>query len=231
MGGTILVKKNNKKDWFLWLLGTLFLGPIALLDYAYVHGMSNGARISQKVETFRLAVFEAGPHTLGWGIAMVILVRLGGNPHPLFILGSTYLIPLLMAILLNRLPMVMSLERTSSGVKRHRSLLPEFISNNINFGVMFPLMMILNNRILTVIPDILTPYFWGMMSFLSLADFLVQYFIQAWMIRRGVLTWERGVELEEDLDVVPRMEKGWQILILSGLFLVITLAITITQFA
>lgn len=231
MGGMLLVKRKNKNDWFLWLLGTLFLGPVALLGYGYVHRIVKHRKKTHTVEALRLAIFESGPHTLGWAVAMVLLVRQGSNPHPLLTLGTTYFLPLLAAVSLHRVPLIRSLRKTDLSIQWRRGLLPEFIANNVNFGVMFPLMMILNNRILTVVPDILTPYFWIMISTLSLVDFLMQWLIQTWMISRGAPTWKWAFRPGSGLVETNRIRSGWQIVSLSGLFLVGSLIITITQFA
>ena len=231
IGGLLLVKVENKRDWHLWLLGTLFLGPCALLAYGWIQGRTEGGRISKLVKATKLAVFESGPHTLGWGLALVLLVRQGGNPHPLLTLGMTYLFPLLAAVVLHHIPLVSRFRKEMTNFQWRGNLLPEFIANNVNFGVMFPLMMIINNRILTTIPDILTPYFWGMLSTLTLADFIAQFIIQSWLVHRGRPTWEGDYQREGDWVDISRLEKGWQVLAFSGFFLVASLIITITQFA
>ena len=162
---------------------------------------------------------------------MILLVRQGSNPHPLLILGTTYFLPLLAAVSLHRVPLIRSGRNANASFQWGRVLVPEFIANNVNFAVMFPSMMILNNRILTTIPNITTPYFWFMISSLSLVDFFAQTIIQAWMIRRGAATW--GVEFQPEVDLLAtnRIKQGWQIVTFSGLFLVVSIIITITQFA
>jgi CubicO group peptidase (beta-lactamase class C family) len=211
----------------LWILSTLFLGPIALILLSRTKDISVDDSLHIWKGALQTGVFAVGVSVLGWWIAFSILVGLGNDPHPLVILGSTYLVPLLCGILLHQLPATLSWGKVRVFPRFSRSLLPELITNNISFAVMFPLLMILNNRFLNSVPLDFGLFTWVMLSALSFVNILVQYPFQYWMRKQGYLTWGHKIYHERNIVGEFRMRKCWQIFVLSFLFFILSLILTI----
>ena len=125
-----------------WLLSTLFIGPFVLLIHTLTRARVEDGSRSRWQLALSVSTLIISGYAVGWALALTLIKRLGSNPHPLAILGFTYLIPLLVTFTAYQIP---SLPARSKGAARKvlpGLMLTGILSNNISFAVMFPLTMI-----------------------------------------------------------------------------------------
>jgi hypothetical protein len=220
---------DSKFLWVFWLLSTIFLGPVSVLIFKQNQTSADITSLSKRGEAWVRSAFLVGIYAIGWAVSFSLLPRFGSNPPPLVILGITYLIPMSFGFIFFQILILLS---GSEGVFNERLLAGlggAVISMNIAFAVMFPLTMVLNN-LFSTIPGSLNPFFWAMLSFLSLLNLIAQYPINAWMIQRGLKSWQPK-KLPEQKNIPPDRKSAWPVLVTSLLILISSLVITISQLA
>jgi CubicO group peptidase (beta-lactamase class C family)/uncharacterized membrane protein len=173
-----------KFQWIYWLLSALLLGPVSILVCAITRSPREGSTPEKWQSALIGSAFSVSVYALGWAVALTLLPYFGQNPPPIAILSTTYLIPLLMSWAFLRIPSVFS-RRQDHLVKRlFSSFGAELIPMSVAYAVLFPLTMILD-RWLTTIPGSLNPFYWAMLSLISVINLLAQFPIQYWMLHRG----------------------------------------------
>ena len=65
------------------------------------------------------------------------------------------------------------------------SLRADVSSSNLAYAVFFPLLMLFSTRVLTALPYLTSPFFWGMITWIALVALVVQAPLQRWLILRG----------------------------------------------
>jgi hypothetical protein len=102
---------------------------------------------------------------------------------------------------------------------------------NITFAIMFPLTMLLNNRVLTSIPGTFSPFYWAMLSFMTIINLVAQYPFNYWMLHCSALVWRPITSLDQKEGGSPVTKNPWPVLVISLLLLVGSLFVTINQLA
>jgi hypothetical protein len=227
-----LIRKDSdpKILWFFWLLSTIFLGPVCVWIFKKSHLPFDHALPSKAVETWVLSAFLVGVYATGWGISFSLLPRFGDNPTPLVILGMTYLIPVIFGFITFQVLFLLSGSVAAARERLSAGLGSVVISMNFAFAVMFPLMMVFN-QLLSTIPATFSVFFWAILSFISMVNLVALYPVNAWMIRRGLKTWQTKKQIEQTTLPTAAKKRAWPVLITSIFILVVSLAITISQLA
>jgi uncharacterized membrane protein YdfJ with MMPL/SSD domain len=103
---------------------------------------------------------------------------------------------------------------------------------NITFAIMFPLTMLLNNRVLTTIPGTFSPFYWAMLSFMTIINLVAQYPFNYCMSRRSALVWPPITSLDQKEGGSPVTKNPWPVLVVISLLLLVgSLFVTINQLA
>jgi CubicO group peptidase (beta-lactamase class C family) len=224
-------KQLFRWDGFVWLLATLFLGPISLGIHALTYPRSSETPPEKWRKAWSASLLIISGYTLAWCFAIAILQNLGFDPHPLMILGTTYLAPLLVGLFFIRVPLLSRQIDAGFGRVASQCLLSEIITLNVGFSVLFPLTMFLGERLFTTIPHLSSPYFWGMIAFMAAVGLLIQFPLNYWMTHRRY--WIPSDEIPEgthDLNL-PTMRGSWVVLLITIVILVGALVATIQQMA
>ncbi len=226
-----LIRRSNiaRRWWFYWMLSTIFLGPIPIIVYEQIRSPLGISSLSKREQAMILSTFQVGIYAVGWALAFSLLMRFGSEPHPLAILGVTYLTPISVSLVVFRIPSLLIWGKGSFKKRLPEGLWAEVISMNITFAVMFPLTMVLD-QLFSTIPGSFNPFYWAMLSFLSLLNLIAQYPINAWMIQRGLKSWQPK-KLPEKKNIHPDRKSAWPVLVTSLLILISSLVITISQLA
>jgi CubicO group peptidase (beta-lactamase class C family) len=210
----------------IWLLAAFILGPIALL----VHGLTVRKPHTAPQPAWKgalgAALLSISGYALGWTFAIAVLVSSPSEPHPLLILGLCYLVPLLLGLLLIRAPSLARLGGLGFGRAISRGLLAEIITLNLGFAALFPLTMFVDQYLFSSMPHPTSPFFWGMMSAVSLVGLLVLFPLQYWMARRNMSGVSVGVAVR-----IPTLRNSWGALLGTCGIMIIALVLTISQLA
>lgn len=212
-----------------WLLAALFLGPIAILVHIRSHPVSGKKAPSNWGRTFHASALVTTGYSAAWVLALVLVTCFGGDPHPLVILGSTYLVPIILSLLIFRSPLLAKQTQTRYQEVVSRSVLTEFITFNIGFAVYFLVTMLMVEHLLTTIPTISSPFFWALIFLVSSAGLVFLVPVHYWMRSRGYTV---PSTLEEENDQAfssPTLKKDWTALLISIVVLVAALVILISN--
>jgi CubicO group peptidase (beta-lactamase class C family) len=215
----------------IWLVGTIFLGPFAILYHVLSHPRPGRGGPENWQRALRASVLTITGYTLGWVLAMAILRYSGSDPHPLLILGVSYLIPLLMSLLLFRFPLQIQMEKSRARKVFSRILLAEVINVNLVYGVFFSLTMLASEKVLTTIPQISSPFFWDMLSFIACVGVAAVFPLQYWMVRQSYrLPSSTSTDITEGAPL-PTLRASWPALLSTFLIMFAALVVTITLLA
>ena len=174
------------------------------------------------------STFVVSVYALGWALAFTLLPYFGQNPHPAAILGVTYLTPLLVSWVILRIPCIFSWGKAQPVKRLLCSFGVGLISMNIAYAVLFPLTMILN-QLLTTIPGSFNPFYWAILSLISVINLLAQIPIHYWMIRRGIEPVRFRGSVDRDQPDIPTIKNAWPVLAISMIIVIGALAVTIHQ--
>jgi CubicO group peptidase (beta-lactamase class C family) len=226
----ILVRsaETPKFQWLYWLLSASFLGPVSILVYRITRPTRDVAPPPKWQSALIGSAFVVSVYALGWTLAFTLLPYFGTNPGPLAILGTTYLIPLLISWTFLRIPCIFSWGRDQPVKLLLCSLGAELISMNIAYAVLFPLTMILN-QLLTTIPGSFNPFYWAMLSLISGINLLAQFPIHYWMMRRGISTLRFRNTMEPGSTVIFTFKNAFPVFVISCIIVIGALALTIRQ--
>lgn len=222
-------KQLAKRVAILWVAASLFLGPLAILIQAFTAKPSAGKEYSPGQVAWSSSALGTTGYAAGWAIAISLLIRLGDSPHPLLTLGLIYFIPFLISLVFIRLPLVSG--DVTGETKRivARSLLVEAFTVNLGFATFFPLVMLVNERLLTTMPGPCSPFFWATRSWIAVGVMSVMFPLHYWMSRRNY-------SLPSGLTGVPsgggqQLNRGtaWLVFGITFIMAVASLAVTIVQ--
>ncbi len=209
----------------MWGLAALLLGPLAVV----LQTLAETQERSSSRKPWQVALGSATRcmtgFALGWAVAMSILIRSGGNPHPLLILSVSYLVPLLVGFLCSWAPTLVDRKLSGGHQVIAGRFLAEIITFNLAFAVLFPLTVILSERVFSVLPPPGSPYFWAMLSTISTVEVAALFLLHYWMIRRG-----HHVEIEGDSPRRwPSLRNAWGYLVVTLGVMIASLAVAISQ--
>jgi hypothetical protein len=214
-------------EWAIWLLSTVFLGPFSPIAYRLVRPPCN-AESPRWRQVLGASVLTSTAYTSGWIAAVSMLRRLGGQPHPLAILGVSYLTPFLVTLICFRLPSWLSKRTASFGGWLGASLLTEIILLNVGFAVLFPVTAFMDARVFGNIPGALSPFFWAMLSVIAILGTAAQFPITWWLAGRSPVRAPSGPSGPSALGV-PTFRTAWQQFVVSLVITIASLAYAVTQ--
>ena len=174
-------------------------------------------------------------YTLAWALAIAMLIGLRREPHPLIILGVSYLTPFLFGLLLIRGPLLLHQGSRGYGRALSQGLLTEIITLNLGFAVLFPLTMFVSQRVFSAMPYPTSPFFWGMMWFIAAVGLLVLFPLYYWMAQRGYQIWFEDTAAGQGIRgrelAVPTLRDSWGALLVTFGLMIAMIALTISQLA
>jgi CubicO group peptidase (beta-lactamase class C family) len=225
----VRLEKPSRWGKFLWWLSALFLGPVSVVVSHLTQGKPDESKSTHWRQIWISSVLVITVYSAAWAAAIALLMESGDNPHPLIILGLTYLIPLFMVLFFLRIPLLSHRMASPTGWLIARVFWVEVTTWNLGYALYFPLTMLLNERFLTIVPHPTNPFFWGMVSIIALIGVIVLVPLHLWMSRREV-TLPSGLRTGEATDgVIPGLRITWPALITTFVLMLAALAITISQ--
>jgi hypothetical protein len=225
----LLAERRSGWSSALWLISALVLGPLAVGIYAFSHNRRDWDRIAIQPRAWETSALIIPGYALGWTLAISLLINLGEQPHPLATLSCTYLLPLFAGLCLVRLPLLVRQYPGSVTIMFPKALLSEFITWNFGYAVFFPLTNLISQRMLTTMPGPSSPFFWAMISSVSVAGVVILVPLQAWMHRRGLGLPSGSTSALTAKPSLLDQRTGRLALLTSLAILIASLAITITQ--
>jgi CubicO group peptidase (beta-lactamase class C family) len=215
----------------IWLGATLVLGPIALLLQAITTQSRSSKTLTNWQLALRASVLCMTGYTIAWIPALTLLMSLGTEPHPLAILGTTYMIPFLVGLCLVRIPL--QAHHPGERFKRElkRSILAEVITFNLGFAILFSLTWLFSSQVLTAIPRATSPFFWVMLSLIAVVGVVLLLPLQYWMIRRGCRAPSDQASNTAKLTLLPTLRASWAALLATLLIMIAALAATVSMVA
>jgi hypothetical protein len=221
-------------DWTVWLLATVLLGPIAVL----VHRVGRSPTDADSSDTGRQVVsaslLSITGYGVAWSLAIAFLQNLGDDPDPLATLGSTLLIPLAVGLLLIRAPLL-----RRGGIRPFRravvrGVVAELITLSIGVAVLFSLTLYVDNRFLSTIPHPTSPYFWAMMSFMTVGGLFALIPLNSVLNRRGFDIWPVAATIQDGAESVglrlPTLRDSWWMLLVTLVIMVAVIGLAASTF-
>lgn len=215
----------------IWLAATLFLGPIAILVHLLSHPSKGAETDSKWRQALGASVLTITGYTIAWILALTLLINSGTDPHPLMTLGTMYLIPLLVGLFLFRIPLQLNLAETHIRDLIKRNFLPEVITFNLAFAILFSMTWLLSSRLLTTIPHPASPFFWAMLSVIAVIGLLVIIPLHYWMALRGYSVPSDMIADNTRTLSLPTLRTSWPTLLTTLGIMIAALAVTISQIA
>lgn len=207
----------------LWVLSALLLGPAAVLIYRASRRSQDGNQSSSWTQAWRASALMVPVYAAAWSLALTLLMQVGYSPHPLMILGASYFVPLLVVIVLVRIPLQYRGASENLWRKLTHGLLADITTNNLAYAVFFPLVMLFSERVLTTLPHPSSPFFWGMITWAALAALVTQIPLQRWLSQRGYALYSDQDQADASQGSLKPALAGTLVLI------VLSLAFTISQ--
>jgi len=214
----------------LWVLAAVFMGPVALLVRTFTSrkaGLQPAARWRQALGA---AAFCTSGYAAAWVVAIVLMYNIAGEPHPLVLLGVTYLIPFAVGLLFIRGPFLRryGLERYSKALSR--GVVAEVLTLNLGYAFFFPLTMLMDSRVLSIVPHPTSPYFWPMMGLITSVGLVALFPLHYWMGRRGYVIWPVGDIAEGPVEIsLPTLRNSWGMVVITLGIVVGALGMTVSQ--
>jgi CubicO group peptidase (beta-lactamase class C family) len=175
-------------DWVVAIPAAVVLGPFAVLAVVLNRTAESKGSSRQLGRSGLAAVLSMTGYSLAWIVALAILVGGNENPNPLLLIGSILLLPFLVGLFLVRVPSL----RKSGGLGLGRAVraaaFPELMTLVLGVGVLFATSILVDNAILSTLPEPTSPYGWGMISAAALVGvlFLTPYYLV--LQRRGMVS-------------------------------------------
>lgn len=176
-------------SWVLWMVATVFIGPIAPAVHRLTRPESPDARPWQLALDASLASIAG--YSLAWTGVIAALLSLGDDANAAILL-AIYLTVFGVGLLAMRGPLLQQGGILSYTRAVRQGVVGELITVNLGVGVLFALTLWFDNRILSLIPFPTSPYFWGMMAAIATVGMLVLWPVQRWILRRGFFVWPTG---------------------------------------
>jgi D-alanyl-D-alanine-carboxypeptidase/D-alanyl-D-alanine-endopeptidase len=204
----------------MWLLTTVFMGPVGLVAYWISIGKPHhsGASIEQVSPIQRAlgsAAWAAAGNALG-GIGVLALITYLPNVFGVNLLpqlAASLLLPLFVGWLIFNVSRRIS--RTAAGYDLYgqRPLFLEMVSTFLVLAGLFPVVNLIIMKWLNLWTfgfggwDLLYPPLWGALCLGAIAGTLIAYPFHLWMLRRGQIRW--GTEAIS--DEVPVRGLAWYV--------------------
>lgn len=213
------------RETLIWLAATALVGPVAPLLHR--RKAVESLRSPDATAVACTSLFCIAGYGVAWAVAVFILLGLGNDASPVAILGSTLLIPLMVGLLLNRVPTLMK-----AGIRPYRraisrGLVGELITVSLVFAVFFPLTLYFDNRLLSMIPYPTSPYFGAMMSILALGGLVVLLPLEYVMARRGWIvgsaTPVESSRMSPTAVTTPTIRNAWWLLLTTVGIMVVSI--------
>lgn len=196
-----------------WVWIVLIFGPLGFAVYWLAYREAKNSRANWR-RALGATLHCVGGNAAGFCLlfAFIMLLQPQGD---LLLLALAF--PLLVGWLVFRAPMFA--HQTSSGylLALRRTLLTEVITTILVLAVMFPLIILLQERWFPLGNfDLTNPLFWIMISMAAMAGALVAYPFNQWMARRGFVIWPGRIAAdEEEEQATPSLRSAWWALVLS----------------
>lgn len=225
------VKNTAALGKMIWLAGTLFLGPIAIIAHLLCQHWNRTQPINKWGQALNASVITATAYTIAWLIALIIIISSGSSPNPIAILGATYLVPLAISLCLFRIPLQVSQSGKPLKDIFKQNLLAEVITFNLAFATLFLLTSWVTGRLLTTTPQPTSPFFWATLSLLATACLVVLFPLHYWLTSRGYsIPSDQKSENNEQLTL-PTLRSAWPTLLVSLGIMLAVMVFTISQVA
>jgi uncharacterized membrane protein len=223
------VKYTSAFGRIIWLATTLFLGPIAILVHLLSHPRKEAETDDNWRQALSASVLTITGYTIAWILALTLLLNFGPEPNPLMILGTTYLVPLLVGLFLFRIPLQLNREETHFRGVIKRNLLTEVITFNLAFAILFSMTWLVSSRLLTTLPNPASPFFWAMLSVIAVVGLLVLTPLHYWMVRRGyTVPSDKNADNTRTISL-PTLRTSWPTLLTTLGIMIAALVVTISQ--
>lgn len=195
-------RPGSRLEWFVWPVAALFLGPVALLLF----------RLDERRPGAPLATAGCvAGYGAAWVVTILMLRSATDATSPLVVLGSILLVPVAVHLVLVRAPTMRRGAGMSFGRAIRSVLVVEWITAPVAIGAMFLMTMFFQERLLTTIPPVSSPFFWGMVSAALLSSVVLLVPLHRIMIGRGFTVWPGG----EDAVRLPKVRDAWSLLLAS----------------
>jgi hypothetical protein len=203
----------------MWLLTTVFMGPVGLVIYWASVGWprpsgASAGLVSPVRRALGSAAWADAGNVLG-GVGVLTLQRYLPNvvgANLLLTIAASLLLPLFAGWLIFTVSRWISRSEAGHDHYSRRPLFVEVVSTCLVLAGLFPAVNIIIMRWLNLwtFPsgwDLSYPPIWGALCLGAIAGTLVAYPFHLWMLRRGLLRWGSGVIPEE----IPVKELAWYV--------------------
>jgi hypothetical protein len=152
-------------------------------------------------------------------IVFFVALNFSGTLPSVLIVG--YMVPVILALLAVRAPLVVSRFGVTCGLAVRRTLLVEIISVNLALAAAVPAFFFLKFRWFSdLAPDLSSPLFWFMISLVAIAGAVLLYPFHIWMCRRGfgsvLITFRPTEKVDKEQAInTPNLRNVWYVLVIS----------------
>ncbi len=200
----------------VWLLAAAVIGPVALVAHR------------RAGPCIRAAVAGMVGYALAWPIALLVILRIGGEPNPVIILGATVALPMAVGLLAIRAPLLRRGGAGGYGRAVRRGAVAEVVAWGVGFAVFFPLTFWFDTHWLSTVPPPSSPFFGAMLAMIGLVAVGALALPAAGFRRRGFAVWPEpgdGASLR-----LPTMRDSWWMVVGAVALLAAALAVTVAAF-
>jgi predicted choloylglycine hydrolase len=188
-----LITRVSPMSWrmrLVWFLGGVFLGPIGLLVFLLsTHGVRGDLDAGGPTAPWQVALAGSVYSLVGYGGAWLLtlagMILFIGDFTPRQLQGFMYSVPLLIGLLLFRVPLVSMRRKKGFWDALRRSMLPEFIALNFACAGFFPAAFLPVRLFFTETPGPGEPLFWFTLMMGVVAGFLTLIPLNMWISYRG----------------------------------------------
>ena len=235
----VLTARRRGEMWIerlSWVLGALFLGPIALavrvLDLRLRGGGDIGEAVAPRwIAATRAAVIRTSTYAFAVLLSVPYFVLVRPSPGPVDILVATYAVPLIVVWLVLRGPLYAAGTGASYGSGLRQLALSDLTAHNLVFGATIPTFFLLSSTWFPGGVEASNPLVWVGLAVATLAGLLADLPFEAWLAHQGIPLWPWRAPGGSEV-APPRsldLRAGWPILAISFAFAVGMLALAVAQ--
>ena len=213
----------------MWMLATVFLGPIAVGAH---YRTQKGGATGTLSEVVGASTFCVAAYSIAWVVSIALLIQAGDEPNPLTTLLALAFIPVSAGLLIVRAPL---LQRLGVPYRRglRRGLLGEVMNWSLGLAAFFSVSIYVDNRWFSTIPHPTSPYYWAMASLAALSG-LVVLMVLHWLLHmRGFTIWAplSARQSGENAGVrLPMLRDSWWLLLATVAVMVLGIALSASVF-
>lgn len=204
--------------WVVWPSAALVVGPVA----PAVHRWGRGS--------LRAAVTSTAGYAAAWSLAVLLVLRVGGEPPPALLLGATLLLPFAVGLSAIRAPLIRRAGIGGYGRCLRRGVVGEIVTWGVGFSVFFPLTFWLGRRWLSTVPPPTSPYFGAILSIVGLTSVVALGLLNLALRRRRFTVWPDPGMASEEVRL-PTLRDSWWIVLGVGTLAAGALAAAVVAFA